>query len=84
MGRPKGVKNKCTPVKAKAHGAVEYMQAKGIDFSHMDVFEHFNIGKTTGWKYMKDEEPARTVSGDSISQLQQIADSESLCRLWLC
>ncbi len=44
-----------TPKKARIQGACDFLDAKGIEYSHMDVFRfQHGAGKSAGWKALRE------------------------------
>ena len=41
-----------TPKRSRIKGAAEYMDAKGIPYSHNDLFKFHDISKEQGWTYL--------------------------------
>ncbi|KAF1831442.1 hypothetical protein BDW02DRAFT_56214 [Decorospora gaudefroyi] len=44
-----GIPNFDTPKKARLKGAAEFMDAKGIAYSHNDLFRFYDVSKQQGW-----------------------------------
>ncbi|KAH8799419.1 hypothetical protein F5884DRAFT_811921 [Xylogone sp. PMI_703] len=43
-----------TPKKARIQGTCDFLDAKGIEYSHMDVFRFHGAEKSSGWKALRE------------------------------
>lgn len=56
-------------IKDKLLGTIGYLEAKNIPYYKSEVFRHFNITKTTGWRILQD---ARTYGPDGHRKFRQV------------
>ena len=51
-----------TPKKAKAQGAHEYLVAKDIPHKDTEIFDHFDVEKRAGYRFIAEGESSRTIT----------------------
>ena len=51
----KGIQNFSTPQKARLKGAADYMDYKGVSYSHNDLFQYSGVSKEQGWAILKED-----------------------------
>ncbi|KAI9883088.1 MAG: hypothetical protein M1823_005142 [Watsoniomyces obsoletus] len=76
-----------TPTKARVQGAIEFCKAQGLDYRAEDVFQKFNVPRSTGYRLLQkktsrqrhnDPDPPETRGPKSIITSSQIKEIEHI------